>query len=143
MPTVPAATSRYTRQRPTASGLPLILALAAGAIACSDSPSGLACTAEIRPGILLEIRDSTTDLPAAFEAEVVAQAGTFKDTLRIPGQPLPTSSEVVGAFERPGTYSLVVESPKYLPWSRSGVRVTAGPCHVNSVRLTARLTPRG
>ena len=138
----PTTAAQLLVPRSAATALGLALAIAASALACDDSPSGLSCTAEVRPGIILEIRDSTSDLPAAYGALVLAQAGAFEDTLRIPGEPMPTSSSVVGAFERPGTYTVVIENPKYLPWSRSGVRVTSGPCHVNTVRLTARLTPR-
>ena len=142
MPYLPASPYPATGPRQRWLALAGVLLAALSGLACSESPSGLSCTAEVRPGIILEIRDSVTDLPAALEAFVLARAGAFEDTLRIPGAPQPSSDVVVGAYERAGTYDVLVENPKYLPWSRSAVRVIAGPCHVEPVRLKALLVSR-
>jgi hypothetical protein len=82
-----------------------------------------------------------TSAPVAFGAIAVARAAAFEDTLRIPGTPQDTSAYVEGAYEHPGLYSLEIEQAGYQTWTRHGVRVTAGVCHVNTVRVTARLVP--
>lgn len=46
------------------------------------------------------------------------------------------------AFERPGTYEVAAEKEGFFRWIRSGVEVDEGPCHVETVGLTARLTPK-
>ena len=44
-----------------------------------------------------------------------------------------------GAYERAGSYSVLVLKDGYVPWSRSGVRVFEDKCHVITVSLEARL----
>jgi hypothetical protein len=43
------------------------------------------------------------------------------------------------AHEREGSYTVTVDAVGYSPWSRSGIPVIDGGCHVRTVRLTARL----
>lgn len=117
-----------------------ILCTAATA-ACDDAARGFACTAEVRPGIVLEILDSVTNLPAAFGAVVVAKEAGYEDTLRMRGSIDSANAFVAGAFERAGTYALTVNQAGYVPWSQGSVQVTRGPCHVNPVQMTAHLLP--
>ncbi len=45
----------------------------------------------------------------------------------------------VAAFERAGTYRVEVRLTGYQNFTASGVRVTAGTCHVNAVGVSALL----
>jgi hypothetical protein len=107
------------------------LALLAGC----DLPFVTACTAEARPAIVVEIVDAQTGvvLEGLEGLRVIAREGAYADTARFPGS-------LTGlAYERAGTYTVTVEHPDYLPWSRSGVRVREDGCnHVRTESITAR-----
>jgi hypothetical protein len=97
------------------------------------------CTAVAVPGIRVVITDSVSGEPRAMEAVAVAREGAFVDTL----DPAVSQGNVLisrqGAYERPGTYEVVVRAPGYLDWARTNVIVTSNECHVNPVQLEARL----
>ena len=119
----------------------LLVGLAGTMAACGDI-FGHACTLEVRPGIIVAIRDAQSGAPVADSAAGVAVDVTFTDSLQ-PAE-LDTLGRLVsraGAFERPGTYNVSVTRHGYANWSQSGVRVTRGDCHVNTVRLAALLQP--
>jgi hypothetical protein len=44
-----------------------------------------------------------------------------------------------GVHERPGMYTVEVVHPWYQPWTREGVWVRSGECHVKTVNLRAEL----
>jgi hypothetical protein len=96
----------------------------------------VACSADARPAVSVDVRDSITGAPAGRGARIVARDGDFADTARYP-------SEYEGPYglarERAGTYTVTVEQAGYRPWSRGGVRVTRDECHVRTVLLPARL----
>ncbi|MGE3525136.1 MAG: hypothetical protein AB7I33_04370 [Gemmatimonadales bacterium] len=107
---------------------------------CRDGFGG-ACDASIQPGIIVVIRDSATGTPLAAGASGYAIDGALNDPLHPYGF---DGSEMVsraGADERPGTYTVLVTHPGYSAWSRAGIRLTRGECHVNQVTLTADLVP--
>lgn len=91
------------------------------------------CTDAQFPGIAVQVRDSVTGSSTGLGAIVVAAEGAFADT----------GSSVSGiyalAYERPGTYTVTVEQASYLKWTRTGVVVTRGECHVSTVNIIARL----
>src|SRR5207248_3026156 len=93
------------------------------------------CTMEARPGISAIVRDSVTGAALAAGAIAVVREGAFLDTLR------GVDSLVSGVFERAGIYQLQVSHSGYQPWSRNGVRVSAGECHVETVRVVVLLVP--
>ena len=98
--------------------------------------TGPACTLEARPALIVTVRDSTTGAPAAGAARVVARSGAFADTAHAGDDhagPYPL------AYERAGTYVLTVEHEGYRAWSRSGIRVGAGECHVRTEAVTVLL----
>jgi D-serine deaminase-like pyridoxal phosphate-dependent protein len=89
------------------------------------------CDLRAYPAIMVAIRDSLTDVPVTEGVRVIARDGTYADT---------ADFRVFGlAHERPGTYTVTVEKDGYQTWSRTGVRVRDGECHVQTVELTARL----
>jgi len=100
---------------------------------------GPACTHEVRPGLSVEVRDSTTGAPVAAGARVIARDGAFADTA-VSGS-LDGVSGADLAHERTGDYTVTVEQEGYAPWSRSDVHVTADRCHVHTVFVVVLLQP--
>jgi hypothetical protein len=115
-------------------GLTLLVGLLA---ACeSDDP---ACTASSEPAIMLEIRDSVSGDGLAGEALAVVVDGGFSDTLAF--LPDPDSAYQAGPSERAGTYNITVTLAGYQTWTRNGVTVEDGICHVHTENVLARLVP--
>lgn len=111
----------------------LVTALVASAGCSVVDP--IACTDEARPGITVTVQDSITGgsvggggLIKATDGFYLSEAATFAgiDSYGL-------------AFERAGTYTVTVQQPNYQTWTRTGVRVTKGQCHVNTVTILARL----
>lgn len=101
----------------------------------------IACTLEARAGIQVEVRDSLTGKAAAFGVVGFVQDDQYVDTLRIVGwQPNdPSAHTMVAAYERRGTYTVVLRKAGYREWVRSNILVGGDECHVNTVSLTALL----
>ena len=95
------------------------------------------CTLELRHAIAVEVRDSVTGEPAAVGARLIVRDGVYADTSRQHGDPL----LIQAGEERAGRYDVSVEKSGYREWTRENVRVTAGACHVRTVRLDVRLQP--
>lgn len=108
-----------------------------GLMSGCDLPLGTGCYTYANPGLRVDVVDSVSGagVAAAAGARVIARAGTYADTALL------QSPHVALAYERAGTYTVAVEHPAYLPWSRSGVRVHEDECHVVPTALTARLQP--
>jgi hypothetical protein len=123
----------------TSSGslLALVLVLAG----CSRDDVEM-CTMELRPSIDVEVRDSVTGAPIAAQASAVARWKAFVDTLhpaRVEGG---ATISLAGIPDRPGRYTLTIEAPGYQTWEKTGVVVRKGKCHVETVKLVARLQPK-
>ena len=119
---------------------------AAGVLSCALF-TGTECTTEARPGITVEVRDSISGAPVA-DVRVIARDGAFADTAEVPvtfalsttsDEPLPPINVFHLVHERPSTYLVTAEKEGYQLWSRSGVQVRDGGCHVRTVSLVARL----
>jgi hypothetical protein len=89
------------------------------------------CDMSAHPAIRLDVRDSVTEATVTEGIRAIARDGTFADTTLF--------RPVQLAHERPGTYTVTVEKEGYQTWSRTGVRVRDGECHVRTVDLIARL----
>lgn len=96
----------------------------------------IACTAEFVYGISVQVRDSVSGAPVTEDLEGQLTAPRYAETMEAWGNVL------VGAGERPGTYTVVVAATGYEEWRREGVRVEAGRCHVTPVSMDADLTPQ-
>jgi hypothetical protein len=108
----------------------------AAMLGCHDPLVQINCTDELRPGIVVTVRDSVTNAPVSG-ARVVARTATIADTSRSqPNGVYPLVSE------KPGTYAVTVEQTGYRPWARANVKVTSDECHVKTVSLTALLQPQ-
>jgi hypothetical protein len=113
--------------------------LAAGTLlmaGCIEIGDPVACTADFRYGILVEVRDAGTDLPLAG-ARGAVHDGAYVDSLRSWGN----SSAFAAAGERAGVYLVEVQKSGYQPWTANNVVVTRDECHVRQVQVVARLQP--
>ena len=122
------------------------LGFLAVATACSTDPPMGPCTADVRPGIVVRIRDASTGDPVAGQAIGQVEDRRYVDSLHAYGFEGTPSVMVsrAGAFERPGTYEVTVFANGYHPWIREDVRVdeTRDGCHVLTVELEADLEQR-
>ena len=100
-------------------------------LACGELP--VACTEQFVPGIVVDVRDSSTGTSLSGAAGT-AQDGAYTDSLR----PL-ASTKLEGAGERPGAYTVTVSHAGYATWVRLNVDVQAGTCHVHTATLQALL----
>lgn len=121
----------------------LVVTVTAG-LACSrpfgTEPKNAVCTTDFVYGLEVRVTDSITG-KAPFQATLMAVGGGGHDSIG----PLSAGANAsvlvfLAAGERRGTYSLLVASPGgYRDWTRNGVEVTGGQCHVNTVTIDARL----
>jgi hypothetical protein len=116
-----------------------LLAVSAGLAAGCNLPFTDACTTDFRHGVVVEVRDSLTDAPAAAGARLIVRDGAYADT----SDQLPFTDPLTlrAAGERGGTYDVTVEKLDYRDWTRARVRVLEDECHVIPVRIEARLQP--
>ncbi len=134
---------RYTSQS-FASAI-VLAAIFGGALSFSGCDSGpMACTEELVPGVAIRVFDAESGLPAACGATGYLVSDSYSEELVSASTcSLPDSlqdPELRGAFERPGLYSVVLIKEGYRRWSRSGIIVRQGVCHVSEVKLEARLS---
>jgi len=92
-----------------------LLALSVGTgflAACGTGPG--ACTLDVQPGIVVEIRDAFDDAPLAEHARGSARDGEFVDSLQPYGSVANgTLISRAGAYERAGDYTVTVEHDGY------------------------------
>lgn len=113
----------------------LLLTAVCSLIACDSPDSTHPCTLVLEPAIVVRIRDSVSKLPAAEGATGYVREGSYLDSLRTHNVELSKQA----AFERPGTYTVVVIKTGYQTWKKDGVRVGSNECHVETVSLDAYL----
>lgn len=122
------------------SRLSVLLSLSLLGPACQRLFNPVECTTEYVYGLNVQVQDSLTGAWIAAGATLIAREGTFVDSVTAPAnRPHEDKFPLQAAGERPGTYDLLVRREGYRPWSRSGVRVRGGKCHVERVNLIARL----
>jgi hypothetical protein len=99
------------------------------------------CTADVRPGVVVEISDGATGAPRADQARGVIIDASYTDSLR----PYGSSKDGVlvsrqAGGERPGTYDVIVVHRGYEPWQVHHIKIGRDECHVRTVTLQAKLT---
>ena len=103
---------------------------------CPDVPKAHA--------IMVEVKDSTTGLPAALGVNGYVHDGEFVDSLR-QCDPTAESGDVLrlcAAYDRLGVYDVYVAKSGYKYWRRLGVRVDeVGECNVRPALLEVLLQP--
>jgi hypothetical protein len=115
----------------------LVGALILGAAGC-DETTAVVCTEEARPALSVTVRDLTTGTSVGGDTRVIARDSAYADTADVAFLGMVYSL----AYERPGTYEVLVLNPAYDTWRQAGVRVTADQCHVQTVSIVARLVPK-
>lgn len=105
-----------------------------------EAPVGgepIACTEELRYGVSITVWVEGD----ACSAEVLLSDGDYSETL-IGGAMNGTNSCVfMGAAERAGTYDVSVTKDGYMPFTSSGIRVSADACHVKTRYQFVNLWP--
>jgi hypothetical protein len=101
------------------------------------------CTMEARPGISVEPRDKITGEIVSGPTVLIVKSGTYADTVRASTGALPAPTNISGAYERPGTYTVIVRHLGYHDFVKSGIVVTKDECHVIPVKIKAQLEPAG
>jgi hypothetical protein len=100
--------------------------------ACGTDP--FLCTDSTEPAITVRALDAANGQNVTDGAQGTVSDDTYVDSLR-PAH-FDEAQRVLllrAADERPGTYGLFVERDGYQPVSLSGIEVTKGECHVNTV----------
>jgi hypothetical protein len=129
--------------------LPLVmLAAACGSVEeevpIPAMPAGsVVCTMEARPGISVEPVDKITGQIVSGPTVLIVKSGTYADTVRASTGAQPAPTNISGAYERPGTYTIIVRHAGYHDFVKSGIVVTKDECHVIPVRIKAQLEPAG
>lgn len=116
--------------------------LLTGALAGCMEPGG--CTLNIVPGVEVVVRDALSDDFLSVPPQGVVREGTYQDSLQVLSTTAdvpPRVTELYGASERPGRYTVHIEAAGYRVWDTAGVNVADGDCHVQTARFTARLSP--
>lgn len=127
--------SMHRRAAPTLALIPVLALTGCGWLV------GTICTDSREPALLVFLVDSATARPVVTENEVVVRDGDFSDT----AEAWVTGSQTAGglAHERPGTYHVEATAEGYRLWTKQGVRVSEGECHVQTVELEALMQPLG
>jgi hypothetical protein len=104
---------------------------------CERASEPVACTPEFRAGVQVNVLDSITGAPPE-SASLIVRSGAYVDSVG-PEAAFRTETflSLGAAGERVGIYNVMVRSPGYLPWTRTGVQVIEEGCHVRTVNFTA------
>jgi hypothetical protein len=70
---------------------------------------------------------------------VIVRDGLYADTAEVRVAAPPGAATVSVAYERAGTYTVLVRHPAYRDWQRNGVEVMRDDCHVKTVVLRPEL----
>lgn len=94
------------------------------------------CTMEFVYGLTVELTDEETGEPIEGATLSLLEGERFIETM----EPFPTGN-YVGAGERAGTYTLIVEAEGYEEVIIEDIFVDEDECHVIPVRLHIEMTP--
>jgi len=119
----------------------LVVATVGWLAACNSTESSgiIKCTLDLKPAIVVKIRDAASQLPAADGATGYVRDGSYVDSLEAYGETEAGLLSMQAARERPGTYTVIVMKDGYQTWERQAVKVGHDVCHVQTVTLTADL----
>jgi hypothetical protein len=118
----------------------LLIVAGTALLASCDVLTGPTCTSEARAAIIVDVLDSITNAPVGEGATITATNGLSVYSA-ITYEDFPGPYQL--AHEKDGDFRVTVEKSGYARWSRDGVRVTRGECHVHTVQLNALLQPAG
>ena len=110
-----------------------VAALSTGA--CTES-----CLDYGLPAMVVSVSDSTTGAEVSTDSvTAVATDGSYIDI--VSEASVYALQGIYLAYERPGTYAVLVTATGYELWDTAGVRVRMNGCHVEPRSLEARLGP--
>lgn len=131
--------------RPLASVFALGVGIAAGMTACSFSTDRV-CTLEARSSLSVNVVDAQSGARLDSGSTVVVTGSGVHDSITV-SAPRPASLPTALWLESEvpaGTYTVSVHRAAYLDWTRSGVVIKAGECHIAAAaNLTAALQRSG
>ena len=112
-----------------------LLVIATACLGGCGTLDPIACTAEFRFGISVEVVDAASGAPRADGSTMTLREGDYVES---------TSESfdgrtMVGAGERAGTYAVSVAREGYHTWVLTDVEVTEDECHVDPVSLVSEL----
>ena len=88
------------------------------------------------PAVQVQVVDAQTGKSLLVRSTIRVQDGAYVDSATPTD---PAISAVNLAYERSGNYKVQVDRAGYYPWQQENVRVRKGECHVQTVKLEARL----
>lgn len=94
-------------------------------------PGGRACTAVFVYGLNVTVTDAATGAAVTGATLTLTEQGRAYTEILAEIQP----GVYVGAGERPGQYTLIVEAPGYRAQTITGIVITADECHVIPVQI--------
>ena len=117
----------------------LLAIVLAAALVTACKGQEIVCPSILTPGVAVEVRDAFSNAPIASGSKLVAQAGTYADSMSFPvGQPEFDGAHLTGAYQT-GVYTLTVTKTGYQAWVKTNVIVTGDRCGPNLTNLTATL----
>ena len=111
-----------------------LIAIALAASACGE----IVCTAQPRPAIKAEIRDSLTNAPADSGASLIVTNHAVYDSTAFAFELSYVQSAANG---RAGVYTVRVREAGYRLWERTEVVVNGDRCGADATELQVRLQP--
>ncbi len=108
-------------------------------LACSNdddkTEDPVLCTEEARPGLEVTVKDASNNMVLIDDVEVVATDGEYTERL----ESFSGSDLFLGAYERPGTYTVIVTKSEYQVYTSTPIVVEEDMCHVITESLEVLL----
>ena len=108
------------------------------AFQCEDNDDVI-CTTEAKSGLNIIVIDANSGELLSDGVTVTAQDGNYMETLDL--IIWDNAAVFIGAWERKGTYDVIVTKDGYQTFNSSPLTVTADICHVIPVELTVEMIP--
>lgn len=116
----------------------LVLSPILWAFQCDDNDDVI-CTTEAKAGLNIIVKDALSGEFLSEGVTVIAQEGDYSETLQL--LTWDNTAVFLGAWERKGTYDVMVTKDGYQTFTSAPLTVTADICHVIPVELTVELIP--
>lgn len=97
---------------------------------------GIVCTMEAVAGLNVTVKDALTNETLSTDIVVTATDGPYSEQLELMPVDIPSFA---GAWERAGTYTIVVSKAGYQTATFSNIVVTSDVCHVIPQNLSVLL----
>jgi hypothetical protein len=116
----------------------LVLSPILWAFQCDDNDDVI-CTTEAKAGLNIIVKDALSGEILSEGVTVIAQEGDYSETLQL--LTWDNSAVFLGAWERKGTYDVIVTKDGYQTFTSAPITVTADICHVIPVEFTVEMIP--